>query len=808
MITMRSTQATRCIFLAAASVVTASAHGSVVVTWIGPTTGNWSQTSGWTGLPSGYGWPNNDAMNTFDVIVDGNAAATALTVNVNPAIVNLTVNAGDTLTISGGKQLQVGADPVAGTLANDGAINVDSSGTSSILWGGSGNTTISGSGEVVLSGTPASKIRTWSNNNWIKNGPLHTIRGAGQIGQPGGFTNIINEGLVQADGPTPLYLYMRPGTNTGIIEAANGATLVLWFADFVNTGGLISASARSTVEVFDADVSGGQVGAPAAQGGGGLIHIPGGRTGAFYTVTFGDDLFVDDGATMILGPSTLTNNATIHVDGQSALTRIQSVHATLVGTGQMVLSDSSNSRIWGTDFTNGPSHTIRGGGQLGVDSIELKNFGLIEATAAGGMVLDLVDDLTGQPFAAGNGNYPGGVLRATAGSTLTITDCSMINDDARVEADPAAFVEFTGSTGIRGGVIEAIDDRLAPGRVVNLGTCELDSVTVHGVFDNQDGATLTLRNTHPSIKPKFTGELLLNSTASSTSPANCLIKGDVTIDGGGDVILSDSLGNAIGPFDAALPVEILTLAAGTTIRGSGRLGLDGLSLMNRGTIQTDGTQGLSIDVSAMGSFTNESTGLLHVFKGALRLLDGPFTNKGTVTIDSTRLLDRTGTYTQTNGATHVYGVPNTSQKGRLKVNGGSATFSSGVLDGSGRVSGSVIASGAGGVFAQVKPGQPVGGATVWAGDLEIEGTYTQTGTARLVSHVQLGVPPFPPKSSKLRVKGAPGGGGGTASINGTTLELVFVGGAVPQPGKSVVVLTATGGVIGTFANVIVPGNAR
>jgi hypothetical protein len=191
---------------------------------------------------------------------------------------------------------------------------------------------------------------------------------------------------------------------------------------------------------------------------------------------------------------------------------------------------------------------------------------------------------------------------------------------------------------------------------------------------------------------------------------------------------------------------------------------------NAANIVIDGPSGGLIDFGnnnlVTGLTLNQSTGKLTLKNGANVALSAPFTNAGTVTIDSTSSLNVSGNYVQTGGSTTLGGGTLTASS-EVDVNGGS-------LSGPGTINANVVNAG------QINPG----GTSKTTGLLTINGNYTQTATG--VLHVGLaGTTAF----DQLAVTG-------TATLDGM-LAVALLNHFQPQDGDLFAVLTY-GSVNGTF----------
>jgi hypothetical protein len=121
-----------------------------------------------------------------------------------------------------------------------------------------------------------------------------------------------------------------------------------------------------------------------------------------------------------------------------------------------------------------------------------------------------------------------------------------------------------------------------------------------GTMTISDGAMLPLSGIINN-----TGTIALDSTGNTTTLE--LIQDGVTLQGGGQVILSDNDGNVIA---GTLPSVTLT-NLDNTISGAGQLGAGEMTLVNQGTIIANGVNALIIDTGSnvvINAGTLESTG--------------------------------------------------------------------------------------------------------------------------------------------------------------------------------------------------------
>ena len=224
-------------------------------------------------------------------------------------------------------------------------------------------------------------------------------------------------------------------------------------------------------------------------------------------------------------------------------------------------------------------------------------------------------------------------MRAINGSTLTLASGTYHNTAGQIEADDTSTVELNGAY-IEGGTVSTS------------GSGHIDvtsSATPDGAGLVNSGTVNVLNNTTLNLTGHITnqGDINLQSSGSTT---NLLLTGDVTLDGGGTVNLSDNPLNRL--YSSGGPYTLTN--EDNVIRGSGDLGLNAAGLVNRGTVQADQATALVIDPQDTAGFSNE--GLLKVSgSGGLTINPGTFANAGTVSVDMGRQLTRQGIYNADGG---------------------------------------------------------------------------------------------------------------------------------------------------------------
>lgn len=298
------------------------------------------------------------------------------------------------------------------------------------------------------------------------------------------------------------------------------------------------------------------------------------------------------------GDVTLTGSGTIRL-GNHVLNRISGL-----GAGRLINEDN----------------TIAGSGQLGLNSLGIVNRGLILADQPVALVVD--------PNTLGLVNE--GVMRAENGATLSIIGGNFNNTGGLVHAADGSLVTLGSVLALSGGELRSTGTGVirATGLTTLDGTAE--AVIVNADFQVANSVLVDLAGT---IQNTGTG-MTLGSTGSVTQFE---INGEVTLSGGGNLLMGNHLLNRIAGVD---PLARL-VNENNLVSGSGSLGLNSLELVNRATIRANQSVALTIDPNSAG-VTNE--GLLLATNGATLALDsGIYVNTtGTIRAEDLSLVTLSG----------------------------------------------------------------------------------------------------------------------------------------------------------------------
>ena len=350
-------------------------------------------------------------------------------------------------------------------------------------------------------------------------------------------------------------------------------------------------------------------------------------------VSSGDSLRITNGNSLTLfataGVGSVSNNGTISLVSTGSATDLSLKNGTFTfsGTGSLTLSNNANNRIYGNaatdELANASGHTIRGSGEIGVNSTKITNAGTIIADQSERLVID--------PNAGGLTNT--GTLRATSGATLELKDAAVTNTGGLIEAQDKSFVDLNGTT-ITGGTLTSISE----GHFHALNNSTLSGLTISSgsKVEVADAQKLSLTGTIQNA-----GTIKLLSSGSSTDLT--VASGTVTLTGGGNVTLSDNTNNRITGASGTTLIN-----ANNTISGAGQIGAGLLLLDNRATISAN-SSGRTLTVNPAGT-TSKNTGTLQA------------TNGGTLRLDSATLTNTGGTIKAT-GASAIVEFSNASVTG-------------------------------------------------------------------------------------------------------------------------------------------------
>jgi len=533
------------VLAALSSIPLLAGSASAQSTWATPgTNGNWDLAGNWS--PSGI------PTSATAVIIDGNGGQnTIVTISTaNASFNSLTIGLGDKVLMSGGTSRTIGQSSPGPTMTNAGTFSLDSSSGSPWLYRIS---TVTNTGIIE-------NIAGYS--RWDSSGTITNT--GGQINVSGGRmgfkSNTITGGTVTvASGATfaaddiqaQTTLTDLTMTNAGTItydQNAPGSSRTM----FLNLRGTTSLTNTNLMNVTQSTAGGNapnsysdsvtfSVGGTASftNGTAGTLNLSNAST-VGTNANQNANAFIDlDGTAGI----TVTNDGNINLSHTSAIAarytnlRIKS-NVTLGGSGTTTLSDNINNRVTSIDatggtLTNGANQTLKGAGQLGVNSINLINNGTIEA---GGATVQLevdpkvtfanagtfkVNGVAGAKWLGGTYTNSGTLqvdasrtLDATAsGVTYSTTNTTTIN--GAMDLGSNAFTQTAGATTVSGTLTASAVN-------INGGTLR-GSGTIVGNVTISTGAFLAPGNSPDQID--ITGSLGLNPGSFTTMEIDGTVRG-------------------------------------------------------------------------------------------------------------------------------------------------------------------------------------------------------------------------------------------------------------------------------------------
>ena len=534
--------------------------------------GTWSVSANWLG-----GVPTSSS----DTCINNGSTVT----------LDTTGNTG-TLSVGTGNALNMGSNTLnvsGATIANSGGIST----SDGILQFGAGTTTLSGGGTLSI-----------SNGAWVQqaSGGLaltnqdNSIQGDGQLGRNGLSLNNQAAGTVNANtsGGT---LFLNGGgsiTNAGLLTATNTGTLQI-LNNVANTGN-ITGNGGSVL--IGSNITGGTLNAT----NGGSIGTNGAATLNGVTISAGTN-YNAAGTTNIVG--TITNNGTI--TSPDAFLVVSGGDVTLQGGGNVVLqTDAFVQQASGGLTLHNVDNTIQGLGVIGVNGLALDNqaSGVINANAAGTLTLN------------GSSVSNAGLLTATSGGTLQIST-NVANTGANITAN-GGIVNI--SAAVTGGTLTATNS----GTIGTNGTATLNAVTISSGTNYNTGSVTNL-----------VGTITNNGTLTSPNGFIVVQGGDVTLQGGGTVVLQTDA--FVQQASGGLKLHNVN----NTIKGAGQIGVNGLALDNQAAgIINANSNGATLTLNAVttnaGLLTATSGGKLQISANVTNTGAGNITaNNGSVLISST-----------------------------------------------------------------------------------------------------------------------------------------------------------------------------
>ena len=845
------------ILLVLTSVGGIDSQAQTAVRWSGTSGGNWNTASDW----SGGGVPNNGGGKTYNVTI---SPATGQTVDLNLGVtvtdltlgatsgsdVTLQSVASDSLTIAAAGNLTIDSTGIlrfnttgsditvasGGTLTNEGTLEMEAAGETLKV---TGTTTNASSATLSIEGGGAATFTgSVTNSGMFETG---LSGGSNAVTATGAFTN--NAGATLELGGTGDVMKVSTLSNSGTLNIATGATL-----DITGGGqGLTDIVAGSNLALD------------------GTLNVVNGTVstnGLAKLTTVAGTLNLNNGQTTAVTPSGGT--LTIVSGGVLELSRSRATTTTLSITGNV-----NNSGDFTTGFSGG-TNTVNVSGTLtnhaggnvdlysssDVTNIDaLSNSGNLQIGSATGSKATMnitgggkgiTDVVAGSMILLyGNLNV---VNSGTATSALadlnTVAGNLYLMNDQTTSVTPSGgtlTIASTGNLGLSNNAASITTLSIA-GNVSNSGSFATglsggtNTVTVSGTLTNNSGAflelyagngsggtdlvnistlsnkgTVTLYETGATLDITGTGTLTNSGTIKLTQGTLKFNSSTATLTGGGTVILGNQPATETGAIKVGSSDTGTLTNSNNTITGYGNLGNGTLTLVNKGTIDANGTVTSGALTVQPGGGAMANTGTIEATNQGTLILEGTYNNTGGKiealgendgTVDATVQL-KTGTVInggilttttvgsnsgviQGTGAVTLNGVTNS---GTYVVNAGTTTTLKGTVTNSGSITltgstlslgNSVTLNGAGKVILSNSTGNLITGATTGltltnANTIEGGGTISNLGIVNTGTIAANQSTPLIilPSSSHLNNKG-------TLSVSaGDTMEIgTLTGGAL------------------------------
>jgi hypothetical protein len=356
---------------------------------------------------------------------------------------------------------------------------------------------------------------------------------------------------------------------------------------------------------------------------GGIIEI--GMAGT------GNPMLLLDGGTVVSnGALTVGSVGTLEIGaGNATLNNVSVINENLIE----ILAGTVLALDLGTTIANfGATITVEGNAALTMNGATIGGGTINDfSTVSGGIAAGTID-VTGDSNISGVLLNNGGVT--VSGVTLTMDDDAV---NGTTFTDTAGVIQIDGGTtlNLNGATVNG-------GALIGDGTI----VTVGGVntFDDVAIASVTTVNVNDDTVLELVGTISnggLIALSSSSDITQLEISGNVLLNGGGQVALTDDAHNAIVSDGSAA-----TLTNSNTITGAGTIGDTLLTLVNDSTVDATGTNTLTIDTGvntdtsggpegshwSVGSLavTNDSAGILEASAGHLLQIDDNVLNNGLI----------------------------------------------------------------------------------------------------------------------------------------------------------------------------------
>lgn len=331
-----------------------------------------------------------------------------------------------------------------------------------------------------------------------------------------------------------------------------------------------------------------------------------------------ETLNIGTGSILDFGGSSLTLKGDITNDGQLLFSPSSSSRSlffsgrdgapiSLLGSGLLRLAGTSHLLLGGIDqeVTHGTNHTIAGFGNFGSNRMSIVNHGSVLADVSGQVLtIDPADTFVND----------GGLVRVENGATLTLSAgrYSSVNAGRYEIADGSNF-NF-GNADIENLTLSAddTDNDLSNNIARAIGDFSIGENVINEVTFNLGGRAVF-------ISEDTANNGIIDLTSGGVLFVRDPENNDASLSGSGTLLMATGGGTVSGDSNHRFTNE-----AGHTIRGSGVVGANRISLINRGLIEADDS-GETLAMSPASDFTNDGGILASSNGGTLRLNSATYT---------------------------------------------------------------------------------------------------------------------------------------------------------------------------------------
>jgi len=314
------------------------------------------------------------------------------------------------------------------------------------------------------------------------------------------------------------------------------------------------------------------------------------------SISAGDTLNINAFQTLSVATGPIVNDGLIAWNATFGSTNTGLLLASpmsLEGSGVIQIGNLGINRILGVTggtpphLTHAATHTVRGGGTFGGDTLTLTNNGLIEADTGLTMNLDL----------AVGANVNAGTLQAIGTGALNINGTVLDNTAGTIKALNTATVNINSSSIVGGTLLTDL------GAAISGTASTLQNITLNGLLRHDNAEDLTYQGTITN-----NGTIQLNGTGSGADKTDFVVASSGTTLAGPGAIEGNNHANQANYITAvASPTPPLLVNTAThTIRGSLHLGNNGINLTNQGLIEANNAVPINLDCAA-GANVNTGT---------------------------------------------------------------------------------------------------------------------------------------------------------------------------------------------------------